>query len=283
VEATAGLVQAHHHLLTRDPIDDDLQVLGDFDRLSQVFTNLLSNAARYTDPGGRIWIGVRRRGDEAVIDVTDTGIGIPEGEAEHVFDLFSQVRAHQGRTGGGLGIGLAIVKSVIARHGGRVEVASAGPGKGSSFRVHLPLLAPAERGAEQAVAGLPASPHRRRVVVADDNPDAASSLAELLRMLGHEAYTAEDGEQAVEAVRRMRPDVVLLDLGMPRVDGLEAARRIRQLPYGKDVLLVALTGWGQDADRRRTAQAGFDRHLVKPVDVSQLDELIAAGSPQRAV
>ncbi|MFL6577896.1 MAG: ATP-binding protein, partial [Povalibacter sp.] len=275
LDATRSLIDAQHHQLTHDVEAIDLRVLGDFDRLSQVFTNLLSNAAKYTDAGGFIHVSVTREKGEAVIRVVDSGIGIPPADSTHVFDLFSQVRAHQGRTGGGLGIGLSLVKSIVGMHGGRVDAFSAGPGCGSTFTVRLPLLL---SGRYVSAVSSDAAPHAtpgRRVLIADDNADAASSLAMVLELMGHQVWTAHDGQDALEKATEIEPEFVFLDLGMPRLDGYEAARRLRKSPIGAQTTLVALTGWGQDNDRRKTIEAGFDRHLVKPVQASQLHEILA--------
>ncbi|MFL6550396.1 MAG: PAS domain S-box protein [Povalibacter sp.] len=275
LDATRSLIDAQHHQLTHDVEATDLRVLGDFDRLSQVFTNLLSNAAKYTDAGGFIHVSVTREKGEAVIRVVDSGIGIPPADSTHVFDLFSQVRAHQGRTGGGLGIGLSLVKSIVGMHGGRVDAFSAGPGCGSTFTVRLPLLL---SGRYVSAVSTDAAPHAtpgRRVLIADDNADAASSLAMVLELMGHQVWTAHDGQDALEKATEIEPEFVFLDLGMPRLDGYEAARRLRKSPIGAQTTLVALTGWGQDNDRRKTIEAGFDRHLVKPVQASQLHEILA--------
>jgi CheY-like chemotaxis protein len=248
---------------------------GHFDRLSQVYPNLLSNAAKYTNPGGRIRVSVAREAGDVVVGVIDNGIGIPEGSLEQVFDLFSQVRSHQGMNSGGLGIGLTLVRRLVSLHGGRVDVSSAGSGRGSAFTVRLPAL-PSVRSATGDEDEAPASRTRRRIVVADDNEDSAVALAELLELFGHEVWTANDGVEALERAAEVQPDMVVLDLGMPRMDGFEAARRIRETPACKGALLVALTGWGQDSDRQRTREAGFDKHLVKPVDPAALSALLAS-------
>ena len=260
-----------------------LHVLGDSHRLMQVFTNLLSNASKYTDPGGRIRVLISRQGGDACVQVIDSGIGIPESDMSRVFQLFSQVRAHQPMHAGGLGIGLSLVRSLVQLHGGTVEASSAGPGRGSTFTVKLPLIRDAPLG---AAAGdeVPAPVARpKRVVVADDNVDSVSTLAEMLRMQGHEVWVANDGIEAIEQATSHQPDAILLDLGMPRIDGLEAARRIRALPGGDQPLIVALTGWGQRADRERTQAAGFDVHLVKPADPEEISGLILRGRAAQEV
>jgi PAS domain S-box-containing protein len=279
VEAARDVIERHGHRLEVQAPAQSLEVLGDFERLAQVFVNLLINAAKYTQPEGLIQLTLSREGEHAIVQVTDNGIGIPAEEAERVFDLFSQVRKHQERTEGGLGIGLALVKSLVTSHGGEVYAYSAGPGRGSRFTVSLPLMH--QQPAPSAVAPPRATrsgANVRRVVVADDNEDAAGSLAELLRIGGHDVRTAHDGREAVQVVQEFGPDIVILDLGMPHVDGFEAARRIRSLEQGKHVTMVALSGWGQDADRARSRAAGFDHHLTKPANVATL-EAIFLGRP----
>ena len=274
-EATSDIFRQQRHQLVVEQDDADLRLEGDFDRLSQVFTNLLSNAAKYTEPGGEVHVSVLREAGGVVVRVIDNGIGIPEGSLEQVFDLFSQVRSHQGMNSGGLGIGLALVRRLVSLHDGRVDVASAGSGRGSTFTVRLPALAselPTKtRDADEA----PASGARRRIVVADDNEDSAEMLSELLQLFGHDVWTANDGAEALARAIEVQPDMVVLDLGMPGMDGFEAARRIRETPGCETALLVALTGWGQDSDRQRTRDAGFDKHLVKPVDAKALSALLA--------
>ena len=278
VESTRVLFDDRGHELTVDAAVDELPVRGDFERLSQVFTNLLSNAAKYTERGGRVRVAAAREEGEAVVRVVDSGIGIPAGEVAHVFDLFSQVRSHQGRTGDGLGIGLSLVKSLVALHDGSVDAHSAGAGAGSTFTVRLPL-AVIETRSEPAATTSASATHfdsdPRRILIADDNVDAVTSLARLLGLLGHEVWTAHDGLEALEKTTETAPEVVFLDLGMPRMDGIEAAQRIRELPGGENILLIALTGWGQESDRQRTLEAGFDWHLIKPIGVAELTEILA--------
>ncbi len=273
-EATRPLLEAREHHLHIEPDPADLRVEGDFDRLAQVLSNLLSNAAKYTEPGGLIRVSLRRWGETARICVTDSGIGIPQAELPKVFDLFSQVGGHEHRAQGGLGIGLSLVRSLLEMHGGSISAHSKGPGEGSEFIVELPLCrADARAGAEAPHAA--AHERKRRILVVDDNIDAAESLAMLLSMQGHDVLTAHDGLEALGQIPRFRPDVVMMDLGMPRLDGLEAARRLRALREGRDIQLIALTGWGQDSDRERSREAGFDAHLVKPIDPGALTELLA--------
>jgi len=281
VAATRSIMERHGHRLQVHASEQSLEVLGDFDRLAQVFINLLTNAAKYTQREGLIELNLEGDGQHAVVQVTDNGIGIRAEEATRVFDLFSQVGGHQDRTEGGLGIGLALVKSLVTSHGGEVHAYSDGLGHGSRFTVSLPLLR--ERPAPAAMAmpggrGTSTRANFRRVLVADDNDDAAASLAELLRIRGHDVRTARDGLEAVLVVKEFEPDIVILDLGMPRLDGFEAARRIRALEQGKNLELVALSGWGQDVDRTRSRAAGFDHHLTKPADLSTLEKIFLGPS-----
>jgi PAS domain S-box-containing protein len=277
IEAARSCIEERGHDLAIDGDATHLHVLGDSHRLIQVFTNLLSNACKYTDPGGRIRVLITRQGGDAVVQVNDSGIGIPQSDTGRVFELFSQVRAHQPMHAGGLGIGLSLVRSLVNLHGGTVDAASEGTGRGSTFTVRLPLILDAPLGAHPHAHQTSPLAKPKRVVVADDNVDAVSTLAEMLRMQGHEVWVANDGIEAVEQASSHHPDAILLDLGMPRVDGLEAARRIRALPGGEQPLIVALTGWGQHADRERTHAAGFDVHLVKPADPDEIVGLIERG------
>jgi PAS domain S-box-containing protein len=240
-------------------------------RLSQALANLLDNAVRFTRPGGRIELTARREDGNVTLTVTDEGKGIPPDVLEHIFEPFTQVEeAPGGVRPSRLGIGLPLAKEIVERHGGEVEVESAGEGRGSRFTIRLPIAEEVIRPA----ATLPAT--GLRVLVADDNRDAAEGLARLLELEGHECHTAYDGLHALELAEQVRPRVAVLDIGMPGLDGYEVAQRIRSLPDGDEILLVALTGWGQEEDRRRAEQAGFDHHLVKPVSAEALLELLPA-------
>jgi signal transduction histidine kinase/CheY-like chemotaxis protein len=246
-------------------------------RLTQVFSNILNNACKYTPPGGAVRLVAERHGAEAVVRIRDTGMGIAADQLDYVFEMFTQVERAD-RPLGGLGVGLTLVKRLLDMHGGTVTAHSDGPGKGSEFVVRLPVLKTA------ATTGLRTSdpaaiPPARRILVVDDNPDAADSLAALLAIDGNETHTAHDGVEAVQAAERLRPDVVLLDIGLPKLNGLEACRRIREQPWGKDMMLVALTGLGQADDRVNSAAAGFDRHMVKPVDYAALMRLLSEKPP----
>ncbi len=277
IETCRPLIDARRHELIVEMPGEPVRVMGDLTRLSQVVGNLLNNAAKYTENGGRIRVTVASEGDEAVIRVLDTGVGIPADMLPKVFELFTQVERTLDRAQGGLGIGLALVRRLVDIHGGTVVAHSDGRGKGSEFVVRLPLLqaanSPPEPAGHHASPAGDATPHR--IVVADDNEDAAASLAMLLRRSGSYVETAADGAEAVETAERVRPDIVFLDVGMPRLDGYEAARRIRAEPWGRDVALIALTGWGQEGVRSRTRAAGFDAHLVKPVDFARVTEVLA--------
>ncbi len=274
VETSRPLLDAAGHRLAVAVPDGPLAVAGDPVRLAQVFSNLLNNAAKYTPPGGRVWLTARRDGGEAEVSVRDTGAGIPADMLAAVFEPFTQVARTDARSQGGLGIGLTLVKNLVELHGGRVEAHSDGEGKGTEVVVRLPLTArPVPAAAPDPPAGR-AAPIARRVLVADDNRDAADSLGDLLRLLGADVRVVYDGPAALAAVAAFRPAVALLDIGMPGMDGYEVARRVRERPGSDAPALVALTGWGQDEDRRRSAAAGFDHHLVKPADVAALAALL---------
>ncbi|WP_439621798.1 ATP-binding protein [Gemmata sp.] len=280
VETARPLIDRARHELTVALPDRPVTLDGDAARLSQVFANLLTNAAKYTPPGGRIRVAAARDPGGVSVTVADTGVGIPPAMLGRVFDMFTQVDRTLEKTTGGLGIGLSLVKGLVEMHGGTVVAQSDGEGTGSTFTVRLPARPPAGDPAPAADGKFAAAPvAARRVLVVDDNVDAAESLAQLLQILGHDARTAHEGEAGVEAAERFRPDLVLLDIGMPRLNGYDAARRIRSRPWGRSVVLVALTGWGQDDDRRRTAEAGFDHHLVKPVDPQVVLALLAGLTP----
>ncbi|MGV3518926.1 PAS domain S-box protein [Luteitalea sp.] len=268
--------QAGHHL-TVDVPDTPIVVDGDPIRLAQVVSNLLTNSARYTHRDGHIRVEVSCDGPDAVVTVSDDGIGIPPAMLDAVFGMFTQVDSRLEKTTGGLGIGLSLVKGLVEMHGGTIEARSEGEGRGSQFSVRLPLAA-SLAGEPDAVEGeragaLPTG--LRRVLVLDDNVDSADSLAQWLAMFGNEVRTAYDGEAGVEAARQFRPCVVLCDIGMPKVNGYDVARRIRAEPWGRNIVLVALTGWGQQDDRQRSADAGFNHHLVKPVADTALMQVLA--------
>ena len=281
IDATQPLLEAQGHTLVTDLPEYPVAVSGDAVRLTQVFSNLLTNAAKYTNAGGTIWLTVRHSGDHVLVSVRDNGIGIPPAQLDSVFDMFMQVDRSSRRAQGGLGIGLTLVRSLVALHGGQVRASSAGPGTGSQFVVELPALirSTPDDVQPQALSGLPS----RRLLIVDDNRDAADTLALLLDSLGVTVEVARGGQQALDAVPRFRPDVVLLDIGMPGMDGYAVARRIRALPGPCSPTLIALTGWGQEQDVRRAREAGFDHHLIKPVDFEKLRKLLApTGTAYRA-
>jgi CheY-like chemotaxis protein len=247
-------------------------------RLAQVFINLLNNASKFTEVGGTISISAERQGRDAVISVKDTGIGIAADQLETVFEMFSQVDQSLEKTRGGLGIGLTIVKRLVELHGGTISVQSDGRGCGSEFVVRLPVLVESGRDEKQTATSRSVAETPRRILITDDNRDAARSLALLLQYSGHTVEMAYDGRQAIEKAGFWRPDVMLLDLGMPEMNGYDVCRAIRQTAWGKDISIVALTGWGQEQDRQNTREAGFDAHLVKPVDMALLKTVLAGTS-----
>jgi signal transduction histidine kinase len=286
VETVAPTIESRGHAFEVVIPKRALMIYGDPMRLTQALGNVLANAAKYTDNGGRITLRAQRRRRDIEITVRDTGIGIVPDVLPCIFDLFTQLDRRTGRHQGGLGIGLALVRQLVEMHGGTVSASSEGPGKGSEFLICLPLSIERNSSVEaqdgQAGAAAPPEkplapvrPPQRRILVADDNADARESLATLLALNGHEVFKAEDGSDALETAERFRPDVALLDIGMPRANGYEVARHIRGQPWGRGMVLIALTGWGQESDRRRSHEAGFDSHLTKPVDPHVLDELLA--------
>jgi signal transduction histidine kinase/ActR/RegA family two-component response regulator len=273
VEASRPLIEASGHQLAISVPPEHLMIDGDLVRLSQVVSNLLINAAKYMDFGGQIWLNVKQEGEMVCISVRDTGIGIPAEMLPHIFKMFTQVDRAARQAQGGLGIGLTLVRTLTEMHGGQVEARSLGVGQGSEFIVRLPLSKSAcVSGGDVPSARAPVLPNRR-VLVVDDNQDAAQSLGLLLKLLGAEVQVVHDGPAALEIIPTYAPNVVLLDIGMPGMDGYEVAKRIRQQPAGEDLLLIALTGWGQEEDRRRSSQAGFDHHLLKPADLTALKSL----------
>ena len=315
VETTHPLILERAHQLAVDVPEESLKLLGDPTRLTQALGNVLSNAAKYTEPGGRITVTARREGTEVTIRVADTGEGIPAELLPVIFNLFTQLDRTSGHAQGGLGIGLALVRRLVEMHGGSVTASSDGAGKGSEFIIRLPLhfdssetgddgepqsassgsrnslpepvpvmawkgapsvaATQAERTANSRIDVRVGEHVKRRILLADDNSDALESLATLLELGGHDVVTASNGALALECAERHRPEVMLLDIGMPMLDGYEVARRVRVEPWGRKITLVALTGWGQDSDRRRSREAGFDSHLVKPLDMDKLTELLA--------
>jgi CheY-like chemotaxis protein/two-component sensor histidine kinase len=274
IDTSRPLLDAAGHVLNVEFPPERVIVHGDAVRLTQVFSNLLTNAAKYTDAGGQIGIRVRRQDNRAIVTVRDNGIGIAPEQLSAVFDMFTQVDRSNRRAQGGLGIGLTLVKSLVAMHDGRVEARSEGLGKGSEFVLELPIL-------DRRSAGPPGAPPlkpfpKRRILVVDDNTDAAETLGELLTALGAIVSVAHSGRAALAELDRFDPDSVVLDIGMPGMDGYEVAERIRASADHHDVLIIALTGWGQEHDQRRSAAAGIDHHVVKPPDIDKLRQLFLA-------
>jgi signal transduction histidine kinase len=277
VETSRPLIEASGHRLTVTLPPQPVHVDADRTRLAQVFANLLNNSAKYTERGGHIDLTVERQGSDVVVRVKDDGVGIPADMLPRIFDMFTQVDRTLERSQGGLGIGLTLVRRLVEMHGGRVEAHSGGRGKGSEFVVRLSVaLAPV--GGPRQGDGAGDTRHGRskyRILAVDDNRDSAVSLALMLQIMGHETRTAYDGLEAVEAAAAFRPDVMLCDIGLPGLNGYETCRRIREQPWGRGMVLIALTGWGQEEDKCRSKEAGFNFHMVKPVDPDALEKLLA--------
>jgi CheY-like chemotaxis protein len=281
IETSEPLIRAGHHRLIVSLPDEPLLLDADPVRLAQIFANLLNNAAKYSDKAGQIEIAARRDGDDALVTIRDSGDGIAPDQLAKLFEIFTRGARSARRNQSGLGIGLALVRRLTEMHGGRVAAHSEGIGKGSCFSVRLPLnvrraAAPkAQRREHSSIASM-------GVLVVDDNRDAAESLAMLLRTAGAEVQVAHDGPSALAEFERCEPDIVLLDIGMPGMDGYEVARRLREVSRPERVAIVALTGWGQDEDRQRVRDAGFDHHLVKPIDLASLQALLTSLAQRRA-
>ncbi len=282
VETSRPLIESRDQKLTVILPDDPVYLDADPVRLAQVFVNLLNNAAKFTEAGGHIRLTAEQKGDEVVAAVKDSGIGIAQELLPHLFEMFTRVRPPVDRSPSGLGIGLALSKALIEMHGGSIEARSEGPGRGSEFIVRIPIARP------PPLQGLPSpdeeslvAPLRHKLLVADDNRDAAESLALLLGMAGYEVRVAYDGQEAVDLAEAFRPSMVLLDIGMPRLNGYEAARCIRQRPWGKNIPLIAVTGWGKEEDKRRAMEAGFNAHMVKPVAPDALGALVRSLLPPK--
>jgi signal transduction histidine kinase len=276
IETSRPLIDEHGHELTLTMPSGDVIVDADEVRLTQVFMNLLTNAAKYSEKGSRIDLHALRQGSDVVVTVKDAGIGIPTTKLQTIFEMFSQVEAALSRSRGGLGIGLCLVKQLVEMHGGRIEARSEGPGKGSEFVVRLPI-AVAQKHAHKSTDDddNTTTTSNLRVLVVDDNRDAAATLAMLLKVMGNDVRTVYDGEAAVITAGEFRPHVVLCDIGLPKMSGYEVARTIREAAWGKNTVLIAVTGWGQDEDKRKSEEAGFDRHMVKPVDPLALMKLLS--------
>ena len=272
VEISEPLIREAGHDLRVSLADEPIIVNGDPVRLTQVISNLLNNSAKYTPPGGRIHVSLRSEHEHAAVSVVDNGIGISQDMLPKIFDLFAQSSGVENRMQAGLGIGLALARSLVEMHGGEVIARSDGPGRGSEFRLRLPLAAPRQEADEKkpAAPALSLVPHR--VLVVDDDKDVADSLAMLIESLGADVHVANSGADAISCLPALNPDLVFLDIGMPSMDGYETARRIRL--SGADVLLIALSGWGREEDRQRAGDAGFDLHLTKPVGLGELQDIL---------
>jgi len=281
VETARPLINSKKHSLKVDLSGAPADLIVDPLRLEQSLLNLLMNAAKYTDPGGHISLSSRRESGGIAIAVTDSGIGLHQNSLDQVFEMFSQVENGLTRSQGGLGIGLALVKGLVQLHGGTIDAASSGPGRGSTFTIHLPescvvgdMMIPVA-GTTAPLSESSAPGPRCRVLVADDNNDAAESLGLLLNIDGHDVLLAHTGQDALDLASREQPDACILDIGMPGMSGYDVARELRAKDWGKDMLLVALTGWGQGSDVARAMDAGFDRHYTKPVDIAEIQRVIA--------
>jgi CheY-like chemotaxis protein len=278
-EAVRPLIEARGHVLLLQLPAEPLRLVADPLRLAQVLANLLINAAKYTDPGGRIELEAQRKGGELIIVVRDNGIGISAEMIPRVFTLFAQASPALERSDGGLGIGLALVRGLLELHGGSVGAHSGGVGQGSEFLVRLPIGNPGDNeGVYQRSAPVNAGTKQLRVLVADDNRDSAETCAALLKASGHEVSVAHTGREAFDLACRLRPDALLLDIGMPELNGYQLAQRIRGTDWGCRVMLIAITGWGQEQDKRRAEAAGFDQHLTKPIDPDGLEVLLQSGA-----
>jgi signal transduction histidine kinase/ActR/RegA family two-component response regulator len=281
IETTQPLIDAAAHRLICKLPDEPLWVDADLTRIAQAFANLLNNAVKYTDRGGRITVRAVADQDMAVVLVRDTGVGIAPQALPRIFDMFAQLDVSLERAEGGLGIGLTLARRLIELHGGTIEATSAGFARGSTFVVRLPLSFAAAGAQQEPAPSTRDTVTPRRILIAEDIPDAAEMLRVMLDLMGHEVRVAADGVQAVAMAREYRPDIALLDIGMPRMDGYRAAREIRAA-LGADVVLVALTGWGQEEDQQRAREAGFDHHLTKPAEPGMLERLIASATPHPA-
>jgi PAS domain S-box-containing protein len=281
IDAYRQSAEAARHQVTFTTSTGPVYASGDRIRLTQVFSNILHNAVKYTPPGGRIEIGLRTEGRQAMVSIRDNGMGIPAEMLEHIFEPFAQLDRSFEHADGGLGIGLTLAKRLLELHQGEIEARSAGRGKGTEFLIQLPTTgaAPARRPSPPERHTAPAA--SRRVLIADDNHDAAVSLSILLQSMGHDTRVVHDGVEALEVAELFQPDVMLLDIGMPRLDGYETARRIASRPWAAATQIVAVTGWGQEADRQQAKEAGFHRHLVKPVDLDALRDLISSAPEGR--
>ncbi len=277
IEASTPLIEMSNQTLTVHLPHEALLLDADPTRLAQIFSNLLNNAAKYTAPGGRVDVDVHRDDNEAVVAIKDTGIGLSPSSIASVFDMFSQVGGQGDSPQGGLGIGLSLVRSLVELHGGKVDVTSPGEGRGSIFEVRLPLALPQQSDGFERMTSAPGvnAGKTYRILVVDDNIDAADSLAVLLQSQGHAVNIAYDGLEALALAQEYKPEVVILDIGMPHMNGYEVAAAVRKSPGMEEAILIALTGWGSQEDRLRSQHAGFDHHLIKPASPNVLSRLIA--------
>ncbi|MGB7415239.1 MAG: PAS domain-containing protein, partial [Thermosynechococcaceae cyanobacterium] len=275
IETSRPLIDLAQHELTVTQPPQPIYLDADSVRIAQVISNLLTNASKYSEPGGQIWLTVEQQESEVIVSVKDTGIGLAPDMLPHVFDLFTQVDGGAVRSQGGLGIGLTLVKQLVEMHNGSVSADSPGLGQGSEFIIRLPILANLLTSqSPQNAMSEPTNGQTCRILIVDDNEDAAWSLELLFESTGDETRRAADGLAGFEAAAEFRPDIVLLDIGLPKLNGYEVARKIREQPWGKKMVLVALTGWGQEEDRRRSSEAGFDAHMVKPIEHAALLQLL---------
>jgi two-component system, chemotaxis family, CheB/CheR fusion protein len=281
IETARPVLDAKHHTLTLELPQQAVRLDADAVRLAQVFSNLLINAAKYTDPGGRITLRASQLGNELVVAISDNGIGISEDMKPRLFTLFSQAQSALGRSEGGLGVGLSLVRGLVSLHGGSVAARSDGPGKGSEFIVRIPVGAALEHPEIDVAADVPVPGAGLKILVVDDSRDAADTCAILLELSGHHVQTAYTGQRALELAESFRPHVLLLDIGLPDLDGYQLAKKIRATPWGRGTVLIAVTGWGQEADRRRAFDAGFDQHLTKPIAADTVESLIQSLSTTR--
>jgi CheY-like chemotaxis protein len=274
IETARPLLETAGHTLHTDISDGDLMLHADAQRLSQVFANVLNNACKYTTPGGTIWLRARAEAGELVVSVRDTGIGLTPAQCERIFDLFVQADASLERARGGLGIGLTLVRQLVEMHEGSVTAHSQGLGHGSEFVIRVPLaVGTDEAQGERAPARQPIAGRSLRILIVDDNRDGADMLSLTLGLLGHQVTTVYEPLKAVAAAESFLPDVAFLDIGMPELNGYDLAALLRRQPWASNLMLVALTGWGQEESRQRSAAAGFDEHLVKPIELETIDRI----------
>ncbi|HEX9957026.1 MAG TPA: ATP-binding protein, partial [Fibrella sp.] len=284
LEAASPIYRAQSRQLNVTLPAAPIYLLGDATRLTQVVSNLLTNGARYTREKGQVQLSVEEVNGEAILRVADNGIGLAKDQLSRIFDLFMQVDTALDRSQGGLGLGLTLVRKLVEMHDGQVEARSEGLGRGSEFIVKLPTLPQTEKSIETSAMTKTPTPKLpgHRILVVDDNRDAADTLTMLLKLKKHQVHTRYGGREAIEAAQSVEPEVVLLDISMPDLDGYETCQQIRQQPWGKDLVLIALTGYGQDEDIRRSLEAGFNGHLVKPIDLAKLTELLNSLLPAQA-